>query len=160
MLCTEHAQHEFEAIIFMATWHHNEWNRNPWSSSERFCEKQQWLVFSDRSDGKKLGRIVFYHSNCFTIEYWITQEKVVRNTIKYFLSFFSIKSLVFEAAYLSRVRLFFFAYLVENDQKLNSDEANNFENNINLTMINWVEEKMICFRIWLSSIWLLNTTWD
>ena len=102
----------------------------------------------------------FYHSICFTIEYWITQEKVVRNTIKYFLSLFSIKSLVFEAAYLSRVRLFFFAYLVENDQKLNSDEANNFEKNINLTMINWVEEKMIRFRIWLSSIWLLNTTWD
>ena len=65
----------------------------------------------------------------------------MRNTIKYFLSLFSIKSLVFEAAYLSRVRLFFFAFLVENDQKLNSDEANNFENNINLTMINWVEEK-------------------
>ena len=60
----------------------------------------------------------------------------MRNTIKYFLSLLSIKSLVFEAAYLSRVRLFFFAYLVENDQKLNSDEANNFENNINLTMIN------------------------
>ena len=32
------------------------------------------------------------------------------NVIKYFLSLFSIKSLVLEAAYLSRVRLFFLLF--------------------------------------------------
>ena len=59
----------------------------------------------------------FYHSICFTIEYWITQEKVVRNTIKYFLSLFSIKSLVFEAACLTRVK-FFFTFLIRKWSKV------------------------------------------
>ena len=101
----------------------------------------------------------FYHSIFFTIVYWITQEKVVRNTIKYFLSLFSIKSLVFEAAYLSRVRLFFY-FSGWKWSKVKLRRGKQFRNNINLTMINLVEEKMIRFRIWLSSISLLNTTWD
>ena len=67
---------------------------------------------------------------------------MVSDTIKYFLSLLSIKSLVFEAACLNRVRLFFLFFWLENDQKLNSDEANNFENNINFTIINWIEEKI------------------
>ena len=102
----------------------------------------------------------FYHSICFAIECWITQEKVVRDTIKYFLSLFTIRSLVFKAACLNGVRLFFLFFWLENDQKLNSDEANNFENNINFTMINWIEEKNMPFRIRLSSISLFNSAWD
>ena len=56
-------------------------------------------------------------SICFTIECLITQEKVVRDTIKYFLSLFSIESLVFEAACLTRVK-FFFTFLIKLKVKL------------------------------------------
>ena len=68
MQCTERVKHEFEAIILMVTWHHNERNRNPWSSSERFCEKQQWLVFSYRSVGKKQEQIIFWSQHL--LHYW------------------------------------------------------------------------------------------
>ena len=68
MQCTERARHEFEAIILMVTWHHNERNRNPRSSSERFCEKQQWLVFSYRSVGKKQEQIIFWSQHL--LHYW------------------------------------------------------------------------------------------
>ena len=104
---------------------------------------------------------------------------MVSDPIKYFLSLLSIKSLVFEAARLNRVRLFFLFFWLENDQKLNSDEANNFENNINFTMINWIEEKIcllefgwVRFHCWIpretkatetkghSPNWILFALWS
>ena len=81
---------------------------------------------------------------------------MVSDTINYFLSLFSIKSLVFEAACLTESNSFLLFWL-ESDQKFNSDEAYNFENNINILMINWIEEKSLRFRIWLNPISLFNT---
>ena len=134
MLCTEHAQHEFEAIIFMATWHHSEWNRNPWSSSERFCEKQQWLVFSYRSVGKKQEQIIFWSQHL--LHYWKLNyareggkghDKVFSFSL--FYQKFSLRSCLSHQS-----QPFFSLFWLENDQKLNCDEAYNFENNINFTL--------------------------
>ena len=69
---------------------------------------------------------------------------MVSDTIKYFLSLFSLKSLVFEAACLTESNSFLL-FLLESDQKFNSDEAYNFENNINIIMINSIEEKKFAF---------------
>ena len=69
---------------------------------------------------------------------------MVSDTIKCFLSLFSLKSLVFEAACLTESNSFLLFWL-ESDQKFNSDEAYNFENNINIIMINWIEEKKFAF---------------
>ena len=112
MQCTERVQHEFEAIILMVTWHHNERNRNPWSYSEIFLRGSNGLCSHTVPPGKRKSWWFFDHSICFATECWITQEKVVSDPIKYFLSLFSIKSLVFEAACLTKVRLFFFNFLI------------------------------------------------
>ena len=69
---------------------------------------------------------------------------MVSDTIKYFLSLFSLKSLVFEAACLTESNSFLLFWL-ESDQKFTFDEAYNFENNINIIMINWIEEKKFAF---------------
>ena len=69
---------------------------------------------------------------------------MVSDTIKYFLSLFSPKSLVFEAACLTESNSFLLFWL-ESDQKFNSDEAYNFENNVNIILINWIEEKKFAF---------------
>ena len=110
--------------------------------------------------GKRKSWWFFDHNICFATECWITQEKVVSDPIKYFLSLFSIRSLVFEAACLTEVRLFFSLSWLENDQKINSDEVSNFENDISFTIITCIEKKNMRFRIWLNLISLLNTTWD
>ena len=70
---------------------------------------------------------------------------MVSDPIKYFLSLFSIRSLVFEAACLTEVRLFFLLSWLENDQKINSDEVSNFENDINFTIITCIEKKKYAF---------------
>ena len=94
--------------------------------------------------GKRKSWWFFDHNICFATECWITQEKVVSDPIKYFLSLFSIRSLVFEAACLTEVRLFFALSWLENDQKINSGEVSNFENDINFTIITCIEKKNIC----------------
>ena len=75
--------------------------------------------------------------------------------IKYFLFLLSTKSLVFEGACLTGDNLLFLLFWLENDQKLNCDEAYNFEKNL---ISLW--EKNMRFRIWLSSISQLKTTSD